>query len=319
MAKHRPKPFDTGKRTGISGYLPRIDSVSCAVPSVQTGDSIVIFGKHFSPHPFENLIVVSATPILPPSPGDLVAHIGVGKSSLNRLESSEKIPDLPAANYSVSVKVKGMYSNPVQVNFVGLQWSNPVPGVVLPPKQQCPQAATTFGPGGNALKPGDKLLPGDFLISNNGRWRLDYNKDDGNLVLSNTKNIKHVWGADQANKIQYPNAAPAYPPPYPFSNTESELRSGNPNFMVVPDLMVVHYCIMRNDGHLFMIQGVKEVGYVAGKMIPPAIDPYNGPSPWNSDNDDAPGAFIRVEDNGQICIYDDNAVDCVIWRHGLSA
>ncbi len=182
--KNRPKLIDTGKLTGISGYLPRIDSVSCAVPSVQTGDSMVIFGKNFSPHPFENLIVVSATPILPPHPGDLVAEIGVGKASLNRLESSGKIPDLPAANYSVSVKVKGMYSNPVQVYFVGLQWSNLVPGVVLPPNpQQCPQAATTFGSTGNALAKGDKLLPGDFLISNNGRWRLNYNKDDGNLIL----------------------------------------------------------------------------------------------------------------------------------------
>ncbi len=88
--------------------------------------------------------------------------------------------------------------------------------------------------------------------------------------------------------------------------------------MIVPDLIIVHYCIMRDDGHLVMIQGVKEVGYAAGKAVPSVIDPYNGPSPWHSDNDPAPGAFFRVEDNGQICIYDANANDCVIWRHGLA-
>ncbi len=321
MAKPRPKPNYPDNLPGFSGILPRIDSVSCAVPSVQTGDSIVIFGKNFSPHPFENLIVVSATPTMPPPPGDLVTEIGVGKASLNRLESVAIIDNLPPANYSVSVKVKGMYSNPVQVNFVLPQLSNPVSGVVLPPKpQQCPQPANTFGPGGNALAKGDKLLPGDFLISNNGRWRLDYNTGDGNLILHNTKTGNIVWGADEANKIQYPNTAPGvYPPPYPFLQTDSELRSGNPEMMPVPDLMMVHYCIMRDDGHLVMIQGVEEVGYVAGGKVPPTIDPYNGPSPWHSNNDDAPGAFFRVEDNGQICIYDQNADDCVIWRHGLAA
>jgi bacillolysin len=43
----------------------------------------------------------------------------------------------------------------------------------------------------------------------------------------------------------------------------------------------------------------------------------SGDGLWNSETKGHPGAFLRVEDDGNVVIYDQNVADYVIWHRGL--
>ncbi len=311
-------------RKALAAIEPRIDSVTVSgtVPSVQIGDPIVVFGHNFSPVSAENQI--SITFLASPSGDDnpippAVAIIDIDKADPHRLVSVANwthVNNLPAGNYLIWVTVKGKYSNSAPVNLVLPQ----SPQLSSPP----PQPATTYGPGGNALKQGDKLLPGDFLISNNGRWQLEFRKSDGNMVLYNTQTGNGVWDIgtngwfDGKMDSKYPSY---YPSAYPLDHTDHDVMKGSADMMVVPDKLMFHYCTMRDDGNLAMVQGVVEAvydGFGVTKDAPPE-DPDYYYAIRTSELPEGQGRFFRVEDNGQICIYDKNADDCVIWRHGLAA
>ena len=69
---------------------------------------------------------------------------------------------------------------------------------------------------------GDRLYPNDFLISQNGLWKLKY-QTDGNLVLYNADESKDYWASntsgqaagyltlqDDGNLVIYSNMGVAY-------------------------------------------------------------------------------------------------------------
>ena len=148
----------------------------------------------------------------------------------------------------------------------------------------------------NTLKSGEKLVPGDYLISNNGRWKLEFRAGDGNMVFYNTVKGDPDGRVFAANTGHYfDGKLPS--PPYPLLHSAVDDNR-------LQGLLVEHYCQMRSDGALVMVQRVGG---------PP--DPGDGL--WQSPTTGHPGAFLRVEDDGNVIIYDHNAKDYVIWHRGL--
>jgi len=54
------------------------------------------------------------------------------------------------------------------------------------------------GPGTYRMLAGDRLYPNDFLISQNGLWKLKY-QTDGNLVLYNADESQSYWDSGTSN------------------------------------------------------------------------------------------------------------------------
>ena len=61
--------------------------------------------------------------------------------------------------------------------------------------------APTHGPGTYRMLPGDRLYPNDYLISQNGLWKLKY-QTDGNLVLYNADESQSYWESGTWNTGQ---------------------------------------------------------------------------------------------------------------------
>ena len=61
-----------------------------------------------------------------------------------------------------------------------------------PPTPSPVPAPPTHGPGTYRMLPGDRLYPNDYLISQNGLWKLKY-QTDGNLVLYNADESQAYW------------------------------------------------------------------------------------------------------------------------------
>ena len=63
------------------------------------------------------------------------------------------------------------------------------------------QFPPTNGPGTFILVAEDRLYPYDFLISQNGQWKLKY-QTDGNLVLYNATESQSYWDSGTSNTGQ---------------------------------------------------------------------------------------------------------------------
>ena len=61
-----------------------------------------------------------------------------------------------------------------------------------------PSTCDCSGPGTYRMLGGDRLYPNDFLISQDGRWKLKY-RTDGNLVLYNADESESYWNSGTVN------------------------------------------------------------------------------------------------------------------------
>lgn len=154
--------------------------------------------------------------------------------------------------------------------------------------------------GQDTLGPGETLVPGGYLLSNNGRWKLEFRDSDGNMVLYNTAtgdtDNGRFFGTDTGNIML--GKAPS--PVYPLHHVASESP--------LVGLLFVHFCLMRNDGNFVMFQG--ETG---------SYDPNGntGPIVFQSGTSGHAGAFLKVEDDGNVVILDPSVANYVIWHRGL--
>jgi len=151
----------------------------------------------------------------------------------------------------------------------------------------------------NILELGDEFLPGDYLISNNGRWKLEFRADDGDMVLYNT--VKgdpdgRFFGTDTGHIL----SADSYPLTH-FGATECSSET---------NLQFVASAGMGKDGNFVMYQGWQscqwpQLGVGASALV------------FQSGTSGHPGAYLKVEDDGNIVIYDQNAAFSVIWHRGM--
>jgi len=72
-----------------------------------------------------------------------------------------------------------------------------------PPTPSPVPAPPTHGAGTHIMLAGDRLYPNDYLISQNGLWKLKY-QTDGNLVLYNADESQSYWESGTWNTGQAP-------------------------------------------------------------------------------------------------------------------
>jgi len=149
----------------------------------------------------------------------------------------------------------------------------------------------------NILEVGEMLLPGDYLISTNGRWKLEFRANDGNVVLYNTvagdTDNGRFFGTDTGHTL----SSDLYP--------LGHFGSGDCG---VSHLQLVHYALMRDDGNF-----VVHLGWAAC----PEFEGSATGLVFQSKTSGHSGAFLRVEDDGNVVIYDQKATFNVIWHRGL--
>lgn len=131
----------------------------------------------------------------------------------------------------------------------------------------------------NTLRPGEKLLPGDYLVSNNGQWKLEFRTKDGDMIVLDAHTGNNIFSTNTVNLLPgVPQLG--YYKPYPLSHS-----------WIDPYNYYCHFCEMRTDGNFLMYQGK----YLGGTMPLPVV--YESETSGNSN------AFLRVEDDGKVAIY----------------
>lgn len=133
----------------------------------------------------------------------------------------------------------------------------------------------------NTLWPTQQLLPTDYLISNNGQWRLDFLPKDGNMILWDTHTGNVIFNTDTANLLKAVPNLGYYNNPYPLSHS-----------WIDPYGYYCHFCEMRPDGNFVMYQGE----YMGGTVPLPVVF-ESGTSGHNN-------AYLRLEDDGKLAIYE---------------
>jgi hypothetical protein len=289
---------------------PRIDSVVAPgersfelqngkdfAPDTASGDLINIFGQNFSPTPAENSIAFTVNyippdpsqgyndyelPTTPPSPDDVVVLIGVSQADPDghRLEAVVNFNPtvMPSLNgiegidgrhaYLLWVNVKGLFSNPFLIFY------SPFPQ---------PAPSNTLGPGG-------RLLPRDFLISNNGRWKLEFRAIDGVLALYDGNSGNEVFSKGQPYAFgPYLGGADFGPSAYPLDDSAQDINGWS------------HYCEMEAGGNFVM------------HMTNTGLDD----PPFMTNTDGNPGAFLRVEDDGNLVVYNQSGNKMLWNRYGV--
>ena len=149
----------------------------------------------------------------------------------------------------------------------------------------------------NILQAGVWLLPGNSLISDDGRWKFEFRAADGNLVLYNTVKCDpdgRFFGTDTGHKLSTDQ--------YPLGHVgETECPSAS-------DLHFVSYATMQADGNFVMFQGWQSCNW-------PTMG--NSAIVFQSGTTGHPGAYLKVEDDGNVVIYDPGTAINAIWHRGM--